>query len=105
MGDADRRLGLVDVLAAGARRLIRVDLEIFRVDLDLDVLGLGENRDGRGRRVHAALRFGDRDALDAVHATLILEEAVWLAALDRQHDLLEASGLALTSFARSHLYS
>jgi hypothetical protein len=35
VGDADRRFGLVDVLAAGAGRAERVDAQVGRVDLDV----------------------------------------------------------------------
>ncbi len=38
MRDADRAVGLVDVLAAGARRAIGVDAAIAFVDLDLDAV-------------------------------------------------------------------
>ena len=51
------------------------------VDLDLDVLGLGQHRDGHRRGVDAALRLGHRHALHAVHAALELEAAVGALAL------------------------
>jgi hypothetical protein len=38
MGDADRARGLVDVLAAGARRAVGVDPQILVQDLDLDLV-------------------------------------------------------------------
>src|SRR5690606_9636426 len=38
VGDPDRRLGLVDVLAAGAARPERVDAQVLVLDLDLDVV-------------------------------------------------------------------
>src|SRR5260370_30914373 len=38
VGDADRAVGLVDVLAAGTRGAIRVDAQVLVVDLDLDLL-------------------------------------------------------------------
>src|SRR6202011_1753854 len=64
--DADRRLGLVDVLTARTRRLERVDLQVRRADLDLAVVfDLGQPRHGRGRGVDAARRFGRGDALHA----------------------------------------
>ncbi len=68
MGDADRRFGLVDVLAAGALRAHGVDLQIVVVDVDVDLLGLRQHRDGRGRGVDAARGFGVRHALHAMHA-------------------------------------
>ena len=57
---------------------------------DVDLLGLGQHGHGDGRRVDAAARLGDRDALDAVHARLVLQLAStrpcpWII----QHDFLE----------------
>ena len=49
---------------------------------DLDVLGLGQHRHRRGRRVDAALRLGGRHALHAVRAALVLEAAVRAVAAD-----------------------
>ena len=60
--------GLVDVLAAGAAGPHGVDLQIVGLDLDVDVLGLGQHRDRRRRGVDAALRFGVRHPLHAMHA-------------------------------------
>ena len=48
VGHAHRRFGLVDVLTAGAARPQRVDLEVGLVDRDVDVLGLGQHRNGCG---------------------------------------------------------
>ena len=50
-----------------------VDAQILVVDLDVDLLGLRQHRDGRGRGVDAALRLGLRHALHAVHAGLELQ--------------------------------
>src|SRR5437868_12637783 len=46
--DADRRFGLVDVLAAGTLRAHRLDPEIGVLDIDVDVLDLGQHRNGCG---------------------------------------------------------
>ena len=70
MGDADRGFGLVDMLAAGALRAHRIDLQVRFVDIDVDFLGFGQHRDGRRRRMNAALRLGFRHALDSMHARL-----------------------------------
>src|SRR5690606_25469319 len=95
VGDADRRLGLVDVLAAGAGGTEGVDLEVGRVDLDGDVAGvLGDDRHGRGRGVDAALRFGFRHALHAVGARFELQLRIRAASLDAGDDFLEAAVLA-----------
>ena len=93
VGDPDRRVGRVDRLPAGPGRAIDVDLEVLRVDLDLDLLGLGQHRDGRGRRVDPALRLGLRHPLDAVGAALELEHRVGAVAADLERDLLEAADL------------
>jgi hypothetical protein len=54
MGDADRRIGDVHVLAAGAARSVGIDAEILLVDFDVDVLGqLGPHIERRERRVAA----------------------------------------------------
>ena len=95
MRDPDRRVRLVDVLAARARRAVGVDLQVRLVDLDLaDVLGLGEHRDGAGRRVDASLRFRLRHALHAMHAGLELELRVRAFARDARDDLAVAAVLA-----------
>ena len=50
--DADRRIGDVDVLTAGAARPVGVDAQVLVVDLDVDVLGqLRPDEDRRERRV------------------------------------------------------
>ena len=82
VGDAHRRVGRVDRLAAGARRAVDVDLQVVGIDLDVDVLGLGQHGDRRGRGVDAALRLGDRHALHAVGAALVLEDRVGAVAVD-----------------------
>ena len=92
--DPDGRVGRVHALTARAGRAVDVDLEVVRIDLHLDLLGLGHHRDrGRGR-VDAALRLGGGHALDAVGPALPLEDRVGAVALDREGDLLEAARLA-----------
>jgi hypothetical protein len=69
VGDADRRVGLVDVLAAGALRRDRCRCAGPRSLIRrLDFLDLGQDRDGAGRGVDAPLRLGGRHALHAMHA-------------------------------------
>ena len=89
MGDADRRFGFVDVLAAGALGPHGVDLEIVGLDLDVDVLDLGQHCDSGGRGVDAALGFGVGHALNAMHAGLELQPGERPAALDLGDDFLE----------------
>ena len=98
VGDADRRVGLVDVLAAGARGAIGVDAQVRGVDLDgFDLLELGQDRDGARRGVDASLRLGRRHALHAVRAGLELQERVRAAADDAADDFLVAAVLARDS--------
>ena len=72
---------------------VDVDLQVLRGDLDLDLLGLGQHRDGRGRGVDPALRLGLRHPLDPVGAALELEHRVGAVAPDLEGDLLEAADL------------
>jgi len=53
--DAHRRLGLVDVLSAGAAGPHRLDDEVVLLDLDLDGVGFGQDGDGGRGGVDAAL--------------------------------------------------
>ncbi len=94
VGDAHRRVGLVDVLAAGAGRAVGVDADVGVVHLDVDVLRLRQHRDGGGRGVDTALRLGLRHPLHAVHAALELQPPEDAVAADRGDDLLVAAHLA-----------
>ena len=73
--DAHGGVGGVDALPARARRAVDVDAQVLVRQIDLDVLGLGQHRDGDRRGVDAPLRLGRRHALHAVHAALELEPA------------------------------
>src|SRR6266540_6769689 len=93
MSDANGRVGRVHALSARAGRAVDVGLEVVRVDLHLDLLGLGHDGHGRGRRVDPPLGLGLGDSLYAVGASLPLEDAVCALALDREDGLLEAPRL------------
>ena len=76
MGDADRRLRFVDMLAAGAAGAHGLDPQVLVLELDVDILHLGQHGDRDGRGVNAAGGLGHGHALDAVDAALKLELAV-----------------------------
>src|SRR3546814_3231529 len=73
MGDAVRAVGRVDMLPARAAGPVDVDLQVIVVDRDVDLLGLGQHRDGRCAGVDTPAAFGNGDALDAVDAALEFE--------------------------------
>ncbi len=68
VGEADGRIDLVDVLAAGAAGAHKLPLEFFISDLDGGRRNFWQNRNRGGRGVNATLSFGGRDALNAVNA-------------------------------------
>jgi len=58
MGDPDRRIGGVDVLAAGTAGTIGIDPQVGLVDLHLDVIGnLGKDEDRGKGGMSAATRI------------------------------------------------
>ena len=73
MGNADRALGLIDVLTAGTGGTVGVDLQIIGVKPEVYLLDLRQDGDRRGRSVYPAAGLRDRDALDAVTAGFKLE--------------------------------
>ena len=77
VGQPDRRVGLVDVLAAGALRPERVDPDLVPVELDLDVVvGLRQDLDEGERRLAPLLGVERADPDEAVDAALGAEPAV-----------------------------
>src|SRR5438105_4383650 len=95
--DPHGRVGGVHALAAVPTRSVQVDLQILVVYHEVGLLGFGEDGDGRGRRVNAALRLGRGHALHALHTGLELELRVRTSAQHLEDDLFEATlfGLAL----------
>ena len=77
VGQPDGRVGLVDVLAAGALRPERVDPDLVPVELDLDVVvGLGQDLDEGERRLAPLLGVERADPDEAMDAALGPEPAV-----------------------------
>ena len=82
MCNADRALGLIDVLTAGTGGTVGVDFEVIGIKLEIDLLDLGQDSDRRSRSVYPAAGLRDRDALDA--ELLSPEERAWLNAYHRR---------------------
>src|SRR5665648_414605 len=74
---------------------LRVDIFRARVDLDLDLLGLGQDGNRSGRGVDASRGLGGRDSLHAVHPALVLEGREGAPALDLERDFLVAAVVVL----------
>ena len=95
VGESDRRVGLVDVLAAGALGPVGVDPDLVPVELDLDVvLGLRQDLDERERRLPPVLRIERADAHEAMDAAFGTEPAVGAPAVDLDGHALEPGLLA-----------
>ena len=95
MRDPHRAVGGVDRLAAGAAGAEHVDAQVLVVDLDVDLLGLGQHGHRRRRGVDAPLRLGLGHALHAMHAGLEFELREHALAGDDGDDLLVAAGRRL----------
>jgi hypothetical protein len=97
--EAHRRVGLVDVLAAGAAGAEGVGAHVGRVDLDLDrVVDLGVDEERREARVAAAGRVERALAHQTVHAGLRAQLAEGVVALDLQRRAADAGDVALGLF-------
>ena len=95
MGDANGRIGLVDVLAARAGSAKRIDAQFRRIQVaGLDFVGLRKNGHGAGRGVDASLRFGGGHALHAMHAGFELETRERARTRDAADDFAVAAVLA-----------
>src|SRR5713101_3195163 len=86
------RVRRVDALAAGPRRTHYVDPKVLLlVDIDLDLVCLGQHRDGHRRSMNTARRFGGRYALHAMDTALELEPAVRAASAHQRDDFLDSA--------------
>jgi hypothetical protein len=66
--DANGGVCRVHALTTRAGRPEHIDPQILVLDLEIDLLRLGQNRDSRGRRVNAALTLGDGNSLHAMNS-------------------------------------
>ena len=99
VGDAHRRVGGVDVLAAGAGRPVGVDAHIGLADLDLDrIVDDRIDPDAGEGGVAARIAVIGRDAHQAVDARLGLQPAIGIVALDQDGGGLDAGLFAVMDF-------
>ena len=70
-------------------------LRSLRLDLDVDLLGLGQHGDGGGGRVNAPLRLGGGHPLDAMHAGLAPQQPEGLGPPHRDDGLLDPAQRAV----------
>src|SRR5690606_6148695 len=89
--DAHGGVGGVDGLASGAAGALHRDVEVLRIDVDVHLLGFGQNGDRHRRGVDAAVGLGAGNALHAVHAALELELFVNILSADQKTDFAEAA--------------
>ena len=95
--DANGGVRCVHALTTRSAGTERVDPQILFVDLDVDLLGLGQHgHRGRGG-VDPAARLGRRHALHPVHTALVLQTAVHAATFDRSNHFLNAAHAALAA--------
>ncbi|TLD44612.1 MAG: hypothetical protein FAZ92_03162 [Accumulibacter sp.] len=93
--DADRRIGLVDVLAAGAGSAVGVDAQVCRVDLDGEgIVDLGVGRHRAEARMATGVRVERRLAHQTVDAGFRAQHAVGVVAGDADARRLDAGDLA-----------
>src|SRR6266436_2381022 len=95
MGDPHRTVGRVDRLAAGSACPEDVDAQILLVNADIDLLRLGQHRNGGRGGVDAPARLGLRYALDAVYAGLELQPSEHAGPADQCRRFLKAAEAGL----------
>lgn len=82
----DGRVGHVAVLPASARSAAGCDLNVTRVQADLRIRRLRQNRDRYGRRVDAPAAFRWRNALPPVATALELEGSASTGSADAENN-------------------
>ena len=98
MHDLHGGVGRVHALAAGAAGATDFDAEILRLEFEIDFFGFRQHGDGGGGGVNAALRFGRRHALHAMHAALVTQLSENRFAGDLEDHFLQAAELGRAGF-------
>src|SRR5262249_45055710 len=94
--DAHGAFGLVDVLSTRAAGAHLLPLDVLVLDVDLDLVRLGQDSNGGGGGVDTALLLRLGHALHAMAAGLVAEVLINAVALDAKRHFLEAALLAGT---------
>ena len=96
MDQAHRRVGGIDALPARSTRARNADLNIGVIDLDFDLVGLGQDRNRGRASMNAPLAFRDGHPLHPMDARFILEAAISPFAFDRKDRLFDAAHAGFT---------
>ena len=103
MGDTDRRIGGVDVLAAGTLRTVGVDPEIVVLDLDVALIAhVWHNIDTCKRGLPPCVGIERTDSDQTMDASLRFESPVGAVALDREGGRLDTGLVAFGDLFHSH---
>src|SRR5713101_1184411 len=95
VSEAHRRVGLVDVLTAGATGTVGIDSQVFRADVHLDGLidvRVNEHRRERGVAARVCVKRGD--AHQAVDAGFGLQIAIGTRPLDGERGTFYSTAFA-----------
>jgi len=84
------------VLTDRTSRPVDIDLQVTRVDVDIDFLGFGQHGNGSRRRVDPALGLGDWYPLHPMRTTLMLKALPGVLAFHHERDLVQAIALGWT---------
>src|SRR5712672_1907118 len=103
MGDAYRRVSRVHRLPTWPRRTKRIDAQILRVDLDVDLFSFRQHGDGDGRSVNATAGFGLGHTLHAMDAGLVFQTRIDFVAFDQRDRLLQAADSGFRRVEDFHL--
>ena len=102
--DAHGRVGSVHVLSTLATRAIRVDANVFRLDIDVDALvDFRRNKHAGKRRMPALGLIEGRDAHQAMHADLAGQQAIGVFSIDAEGRRLDAGFFARLIFVHRRL--
>src|SRR5262249_18708227 len=100
MSETDRRVSLINMLAASPAGAIGINTQILRADIYLDrLINIRVDEHRRKRGVAAGVRIKRRDAHQTVDTSLGLEIAIGIRPLNRKRGALYS-----TSFTRNLIH-